>query len=173
MNKSKEIFKDVLGYEGYYQVSNLGRVKSLSRKVNTSVNNSFRLTSERILKPSKDGFGYLIVTLCKNNIKRTKKIHIMVCESFLNHKTCGFKLVVDHIDSNKINNKIENLRIVTQRENSSKERTIKSLLPAGVSKSGKYYMARIVINKYRKYLGTFKTIELAEKAYNNELKLII
>ena len=158
-----EIWKDVIGYEGYYQVSNFGNIKSLYIQ---------GLKGERVLKPCKDGFGYLIITLCKNNTKKTKKIHIMVCESFLDHRTGGFKFVIDHIDSCKTNNNLSNLRIVTQRENSSKERTIKSGLPAGVTRSGKYFMSRITVDKFRKYLGTFKTILDAENAYNNELKII-
>lgn len=167
----KEIFKDVLGYEGFYQVSNFGRVKGLERIVKHNCGGN-RVLKEKILKPCSDGWGYLIVSLCKENVIKTKKIHIMVCESFLNHKTCGFKMVVDHIDSNKQNNNLNNLQIITQRENSSKERTIKSGTPPGVNKSGKKYMARITINGFREYLGMFKTLEEASKAYQNKLKTI-
>lgn len=66
-----EIFKDVPGYEGLYQVSNLGRVKSLHYQ------------KEKILKPSEQKWGYLNVHLCKNGKRRTFKIHRLVAESFL------------------------------------------------------------------------------------------
>jgi hypothetical protein len=165
----KEIWKDVKNYEGIYQVSNFGRVKGLKRIVKHNWGGN-KVLKEKILKSSLDGWGYLFVNLCKENKKLNKKIHIMVCESFLNHKTCGFKMVIDHIDSNKQNNNLNNLQIVTQRENTSKERTIKSGTPAGVNKSGKKYMSRITINGFREYLGLFNTIEEASKAYQNKLK---
>lgn len=107
-----EIWKDVINYEGLYQVSNLGNIRSVNRNIKTKT--GYRFYKGKILKPCKDGHGYLIVSLSKKNIIKTKKIHIMVCESFLNHKTCGFDLVVDHKDSNKDNNTLNNLQIVTQ-----------------------------------------------------------
>ncbi len=167
----KEIFKDVLDYEGLYQVSNFGRVKALKRIVKHNWGGN-KVLKEKMLKPSLDGGGYLMVSLCKENKKQNKKIHIMVCESFLNHKTCGFKMVIDHIDSNKQNNNLNNLQIITQRENSSKERTIKSGTPAGVNKSGKKYMSRITINGFREYLGIFNTPEEASNIYQQKLKQI-
>jgi hypothetical protein len=165
----EEIFKDIPNYEGMYQISNLGRIKSIDRKVKSR--NSYRISKGKILKPSLDGFGYPIVSLSKNNIKKTKKIHILVCESFLNHFSCGFDIVIDHIDSNKQNNNLSNLRLVTQRENSSKERTIKSGLPVGVTvskKDGKY-TSRIIIKGKRLYLGRFKDVNEASKAYQKQL----
>ena len=169
----KEIFKDVIGYEGLYQVSNLGNVKSLKRNVKHS-SGSYRFLKEKILKKSLDGWDYEIVSLCKENIKKTKKIHIMVCESFLNHKSSAFELVIDHIDSNKQNNKLSNLRIITHRENNSKERTIKSGLPVGVTldKRSNIYISRITIDKKRVYLGCYNNIQDASNTYQQKLKQI-
>lgn len=65
----EEIWKDVKGYEGLYQVSNLGRVKSLY--------------TNRILKGYKKTKGYLVVDLCKHSTKSTKKIHRLVAEAFI------------------------------------------------------------------------------------------
>jgi len=168
-----EIFKDVVDYEGIYQISNFGNVKSLKRNVKHN-RGGYRVVKEKILKPSKDGHGYLIVTICKNGVKKTKKIHIMVCESFFNHKTCGFDLVIDHVDSNKENNNLDNLQIISQRENSSKERTFKSGLPVGVTldKRSNIYISRITINKKRLYLGCYKSIEEASNIYQQNLKQI-
>ena len=67
----KEIWKDILGYEGLYQVSNFGRVKST------------KFGKERILKLTKDKDGYLIVNLYKNNKSKTLKVHRLVAEVFL------------------------------------------------------------------------------------------
>jgi hypothetical protein len=157
-----EIWKDIIGYESKYQVSNLGNVKSL---------NYGRTKKERLLKACLGKSGYLQVDLCKNGIRKSKSIHILVCESFLNHISCKFELVVDHIDSDKLNNHINNLRIITNRENNSKERTLKSGLHVGVcwNKRDKKYQSRIYINKKRYHLGYFNTPEEASNAY--QLKL--
>ena len=92
-----EIYKDVIGYEGIYKVSNLGNVKT------------FWYKNEKQMKPSKDKDGYLQLALSKDGLAKTVKVHQLVAESFLNHKRCGFKLVINHIDFNKSNNKVENL----------------------------------------------------------------
>ena len=110
-----EIWKDVLNYEGLYQVSNLGRVKSLKRKVRHF--SGERLVPERILKGGVNDKGYILVNLGKKGTKKVFAVHKLVAIAFLNHKPCGYKLVVDHIDNNKLNNKLENLQIITQQEN--------------------------------------------------------
>lgn len=112
------------------------------------------------------------------NIKSLKKkviqIQQLVAATFLNYKFGNFpNQVVDHIDSNTSNNNVNNLRVVTQRENMSKERTIKSGLPTGVcfSKSRNKYISNININKKRIHLGYFNTIEEASNAYKNKLEI--
>jgi hypothetical protein len=168
-----EIWKTIKDYEGYYEVSSLGRVKALKRI--GLLRNGIHpvIYKEKILKPSKDVFGYLIVSLSKNNIRKTFKIHHLVTIEFLNHKKFGFELVVDHIDGNKQNNNLNNLQIITQRENSSKKIT-KSKYGTGVTydKRSNVYMSRIHINGIRQYLGSFKTQIEARNAYNNKLKSI-
>ena len=106
-----EIWRDVINYKGIYQVSNLGRVKSLKRK---------GCLNDRILKPKPTSRGYLKVTLCINNEIKYKTVHQLVAEAFLNHTPCGMALVVDHIDNDKLNNCVNNLQVITQRENSYK-----------------------------------------------------
>ena len=109
-----EIWKDIEGYEGRYQISNLGRVKSLSRTID--VGGKFkRFQPERILKPSKGVKGYLLVELYKNNCSKMKRVHRLVAESFIpNPKKL---LSVNHIDENKENNTMENLEWCTDRYN--------------------------------------------------------
>lgn len=97
----KEIWKDIQGYEGLYQVSTLGRVK--------------RVTTGRILKGSKDKDGYLMVRLSKNNIKSDKAIHRLVAQAFIPNPEN--KLEVNHIDENKTNNSLYNLEWMTRKEN--------------------------------------------------------
>jgi len=111
-----EIWKDIKGYEGAYKVSNLGRVKNLRRKIK-NFTSPYRVIRERILKPSLDGGKYPTVMLCINNKPKRHKVHILVWEAFGNKKRNGMKLQVDHIDNVKLNNRIGNLQLLTQKEN--------------------------------------------------------
>lgn len=113
MENQNEIWKDIKGYEGFYQVSNLGNVKSLERY--RSVKQSgIQLLKERILKYSFRG-GYKYVVLYKNDNGKKYNIHRLVAESFIpniNNKPC-----VNHIDEDILNNNILNLEWVTYSEN--------------------------------------------------------
>jgi hypothetical protein len=166
-----ENWKDVIGYEGLYQVSNLGRVKSLNRFVTRGCNSVFR--TGNVLKSSitKD---YLKVVLSKDANKKTFTIHQLMAIAFLNHKVDGHKLVVDHIDSNKTNNRLENLQIVSQRENVSKSNKLKTSKYIGVfwCKSKNKWVSRITINNKRFFLGSFNCELTAHLAYQNKLKTI-
>ncbi len=106
----EEIWKDIEGYEGKYQVSNLGGVRSLDRKIG----NYFR--KGKVLKPRACRNGYLLVNLYnKYSIREAKLVHRLVANAFiLNQKN---KLEVNHIDGNKHNNTIENLEWCTSSEN--------------------------------------------------------
>lgn len=101
-----EIWRDIKGYEGLYQVSNFGRVKSLERKVKKW--DGFRTMPETILKPKVQNNGYLTVMLYKNGKGKTIAIHRLVAEAFIpnphNHPT------VDHINRIRTDNREENLR---------------------------------------------------------------
>lgn len=111
----EEIWKDIPGYIGQYKVSNYGRVRSLAREDS----NGIRLR-ERILKPGRNvsGDGYYFVCLCKNGVAKNHQIHRLVVESFISPIPKG--MVVDHIDENKLNNRLDNLRIITNHENLSR-----------------------------------------------------
>lgn len=94
-----EIYKDVDGYNGDYQVSNYGNVKSKKRKIH------------KILILNKDKFGYLRIQLNS----KYKLVHRLVAETFIAKIPNGY--VVNHLDSNPQNNKLSNLQICTQAEN--------------------------------------------------------
>lgn len=103
----KEIWKDVPKYEKLYQVSNLGRIKSLPRNGTTK--------KEKILKQTIDNNGYLIVGLHKNNEAKKVCVHWIVADAFISKKeNCK---VINHIDGNKLNNKLNNLERCTQSHN--------------------------------------------------------
>ena len=105
------IWKDIKGYEGLYQISNSGEVKSLSRAVKNRY--STRTVKEKILVKCIDKMGYYKVNLSKNDKKKTYKIHKLVADHFLNEKNeC-----VNHKDGNKLNNSVDNLEYTTYSYN--------------------------------------------------------
>lgn len=109
-----EIWRDIEGYEGLYQISNLGRVKSLERKVNANfINGKEHIYKEKILNPFKEVRGYLKVRLCKNGTTKNFKVHRLVASAFLGKSN----LTVNHIDENKQNNKLDNLEYMTNKDN--------------------------------------------------------
>lgn len=105
-----EIWKDIPNYEGLYQISNLGNVKSLHRIANNN-----HIIHEKILKPQKNYNGYLIVNLYKNNKMKAKLIHRLVGKTFIDNPN-NYNYI-NHIDKNKSNNNINNLEWCTQSYN--------------------------------------------------------
>ena len=165
----QEEFKDVEGYEGLYQISNLGNVKSLSRKMVKG--KAVFISKEKILKQSIDSNGYYVVHFKKNLKSKLFKVHQLLAMGFLNHKICGYKLVVDHIDNNRNNNNLNNLQIITSRENTSKDQKNRTSKYTGVSldKSRNKWRSNIYINDKQVYLGRFNTEQEASNAYQNKL----
>jgi len=169
----QEIWKDIPNYEGMYQVSNLGNVKSVSRIILRGSKYPF-LSKEKNLKQSKSGIGYLKVALCKNGIAKTISIHCLVAMAFLNYNQKGKNgYEIDHINNIKSDNRAENLQLITQRENASKDRNGTSQY-TGVSwnKKAKKWIVFIVINNKHNYLGLFTNEYDAHLAYQEKLKQI-
>lgn len=110
----KEVWKDVVGYEGYYQVSNLGRVRSLDRELPHSRNSTY-IKRGRVLKPIYGGDNYQMVCLRVNNKPKNQYIHRLVATTFIG-KPQG-NMEVNHKDGDKKNNKVSNLEWVTSSEN--------------------------------------------------------
>ena len=166
-----EEWKDIKGYEGIYQVSDLGRVKSLHRVVSHAKSGILTI-KERMLKNIQDTKGYYQVRLSKDGKVTVKKVHQLVSIAFLNHQQCGFELVVNHKDFDKLNNKLDNLEITTQRINSNQKHLKSTSEYIGVSfhnKSRKWY-ACISINMKTKNLGYFINEYDAHLAYEKALK---
>ena len=98
-----EVWKDIVGYEGLYQVSDKGRIKSLW------------FGKERILKPGTDRDGYLRVSLCKNGKKKTYQVHRLVVKVFISNTNDLPQ--INHKDEVKTNNSVENLEWCDQKYN--------------------------------------------------------
>lgn len=121
-----EIWKDIKGYEGLYQVSNEGRVKSLDRIVKNKLGTQF--VEGRLLKQFVDKSGYSHVALCNSGIIKNKTIHRLVAEAFIenpNNLPC-----VDHIQpvSEGGTNCVENLHWCTHKDNSNNPNTKKRMI---------------------------------------------
>ena len=109
-----EQWKDVVGYEGVYQISSYGRIKSVARKVGCK-NGSFRWLPEKIITPLFAKGGYLNIVGSRKQVRSTLIIHQLVAEHFIGPRPQG--CVIDHIDRNRTNNQVDNLRYVTPSEN--------------------------------------------------------
>ena len=160
-----EEFRDVVGYEGLYQVSNLGNVKSL------------KFGKGRVLKELQTGLKkniYLAVALSKDGKGKQYKIHQLVAMAFLNHTPCGNELVVDHINDDKLDNRLENLQIVSHRFNTYKTQGRHTSKYKGVSLHKKLnkWVSNIMINGKSNHLGVFNCELAAAAAYQNKLKEI-
>lgn len=149
-----ERWKDILEYENKYQVSDLGRVKSL--------NYDNRL-GEKILKLQNYASGHKGVRLYKNGVPKGIAVHILVAVAFLKHIRSGHKIVVDHINNIPNDNYYMNLQLISSRENASKDRISKHV---GViwCKEKKKWRAEITIG-VSIFLGRFNDIEKAKAIY--------
>lgn len=170
----EEIWKDVVGWEGFYEVSSLGRVKSLPRLIPKGTGQWE--TKERILKSPLSGNGYPTVHLCKNGTHKAARVHQLIAIAFLNHAIDGNKVVIDHINGIKTVNRIWNLRIVTHRFNNSvgerknKDKFTSHHIGVCWEKSRKKWHSQIRVGSELKYLGRFINEIDASNAYQSALK---
>lgn len=104
--REQEEWRDVVGYEGLYRVSNFGNVKSLQRKIKTK-NGVLRTQKETLLKKEINTNGYFRVMLCDGKTRKHKQVHRLVADAFIpNADNCD---CINHIDGNKQNNSVSNL----------------------------------------------------------------
>lgn len=161
--KEKEIWKDIISYEGLYQISNKGRVKSLSGK-SANINKA-----EIILKPYITR-GYFMVRFSKKGKEKAHYIHRLIAEAFIDNP--NNKPQVNHINFKKLDNRIKNLEWVTNRENTQHwyNSTKRSSKYAGVSRYyNGMYVAQFSINGKVFHLGYYKSEERAAMIYKKVL----
>ncbi len=169
----KEIWKDIAGYEGLYQVSNCGNVRSLDRMCERKKYGNYFIKG-KTLKPGIDRRGYFFVVLSKHSKLANKKVHRLVAQAFIENKE-GLPQI-NHKDENKQNNKSNNLEWCTniynanygtlpiRRSKSAKERIKNAKELGGIKRS----QAVIMCDKAGAKIKEFSTITEAAKAIKNK-----
>jgi hypothetical protein len=154
-----EDWKDIIGYEGHYQISRNGEIRN---------------KKNQILKSRVGKRGYYQIDLQKNGNRKNCYIHQLLAIVFLGHIPDGLKSIVDHIDGNKLNNKLDNLQIINHRQNITKSinKNTTSSKYNGVTwdKHNNKWKSQIRINGVSKHLGHFTDEYQAHIAYIEKLK---
>lgn len=168
----EEIWKDISGYEGLYQVSNYGNVRSLNRLINKSGN--IHRMKGRVLKNRLGTTGYYGVSLSKKGIVKPFQVHQLVAMAFLGHKRNGYNKVVDHINHIRTDNRVINLRILDVRDNTSYSKRNKkgTLIGAHFSKNENKWKSSIRCGEKSFHIGYFENEHSASEAYLHIKKLI-
>lgn len=165
-----EIWKDIEGFYGYYQVSDIGRIKSLDRVVQ-GVNNCKKPVKSRILKHALNTNGYPSVALMKLGKQKMSTVHRLVAKAFITNPEN--KPHINHIDHNPLNTHALNLEWVTVRENCSHSKLgagTSSFVGVSFCTATKKWISMIDFGGKSKRLGLFDKEEDAAKAYINALK---
>ena len=170
MAKNKEVWKDIKGYEGVYQISNNGNLKSLERKVRDCKGE--RIVNERFMKFTVRS-GYYNVVLRKQGHRESKQIHRLVAEAFIPNPN-NFP-IVNHKDHNRKNNCVANLEWCTQKHNVgwSRDKMCKPKRKT-YSLTGEKYISKYG-DKYRVCIARFnidKKFKLLLEAINYRNKVV-
>lgn len=164
----EELWKDIDNYDGYYKISNYGRVMSLKK---------YGKTNSRIIKNIKNGHGYFYVNLCKDSKCTIFRVHQLVAMAFLGHKPDGTaRIVIDHINNIKSDNRLSNLQLISQRENGSKDKINKTsgILGVTLDKRNDKWITKIGFKERTIVVGSYEKDKLqeAKEAYQKALKEI-
>jgi hypothetical protein len=151
-----EVWENIPNYENSYQVSNMGRIKSLTRIIENK-KGQIQKYKGKILSPRLSNRGYYQIALSENNKTSLFSVHRLVMLSFVGPSD----LLVDHIDRNSKNNKLENLRYVSTQENSF-NRGAKGY---SYRNNNNKWIGTLRINGESIYLGSFNTELEVKNAY--------
>ena len=156
-----EVWKDIKGFEGLYQVSNTGRIRALDRKI------GYRKGRLRNWKgtekhPTENAKGYLKVNLFKDGKSVTREVQRFVAEAFIPNPEC--KEQVNHIDGNKHNNNVSNLEWTTPRENTIHSFTV---LKRGIKKVSQYDLQGNYIRTFDSFAEAARTTHTAPCSISN------
>ena len=166
-----EKWKDIPDYEGYYQASTFGQIQSLDREIRHSTSGGFYIKKGKILKQYLR-VNYLSINLSKNSISNPILVHTVMAITFLKHKQGGRKIHVNHIDFNKRNNRLENLELISSRDNLNRKHLKSTSKYIGVywDKNCNKWRSKIYIKPNNIQLGSFDIEYDAHLAYEKALK---
>ena len=171
-NLDGEEWRDVEGYEGLYQVSNMGRVKGLEREYKSNNGKGTEYigkTKTRILKQGLTTDGYPQVALCRNSTCKYVKVHKLVAKAFI--PNTENKPTIDHISTVRHDNRVCNLRYFTWKEQMTENKITRERHRKIVSECGKKNIQKIIHKRKVKCITTgkvFNSIKEASKYYNIE-----
>lgn len=158
-----EIWKPIKGYEGFYLISNLGRIKSLDRTVyqlHKDGGQAKHIYKGKIVKPYAYKGGYVRVGLHKNGEMKTYSVHRLVGEHFLEKKPG--KDYINHLDCNKANNNVNNLEWCTQSENIQYAYDNRTKIPPHQKKVSQYDMAGNLIQVWESMAEAARSLGLQQ-----------
>jgi hypothetical protein len=161
-----EEWRSVKDFEGLYEVSNLGRVRSLDRIVTDRLGRNLPFKG-KVISPANVS-GYCQVLLTNQDFKKYKKVHRLVAEAFLENPLEYDQ--INHIDSDKSNNNVSNLEWCNGRQNCThKVENSGKTLPVGVAFFRGKFTATFTLKQVIYHLGTFNKQKDAEELYKNTL----
>lgn len=137
-----EEWRDIIGYEGWYQVSSEGRIKSVDRLVRHR--KGFVKLPEKILNPSRHYAGYLIISLYKNRQRKACFVHRLVAGAFIENSDANVKREVNHKDKDRTNNRTANLEWVSPAENAQHAYLTRSSIKGSTRKLTKENVLQII-----------------------------
>lgn len=174
----KETWEQVPGYEGYYEASSLGKIRSVDRLL-TLNNGSCVFYESVILSPKIDKGGYAIVVLSKEGKRIDAKVHRVVASAFLglrlHIKKCNrHSITVDHKNNIKLDNRVGNLQLMSLSMNSSKlnKESPSNLIGGYEDKNNSTWVAQVKYNRKSFHIGRFKTQRESSEAHNIALDYI-
>ena len=155
-----EKWKDIPNYDGIYQASTYGKIRSNDRETRQYNNGVYVNTKYKgkVLKPRKNKCGYLYVNLYYNGSRKTFTVHKLMGHTFLNAPLNDRYNVINHIDCNKVNNRIENLELVTAKQNI--RHAIDNGLHSGLAEWNKKTATKIAVIHNNKIIATFENRRL-------------
>lgn len=156
----EEIWKDIDGYEGYYQVSNFGEVRSVDRQIIRG--NGIWNLNGKCLKQDLNRDGYSLVTLCKNAKCKGFSVHRLVAIAFIGNS----HLDVNHKDGDKNNNHVNNLEYSTKKDN------LNHAVQTGLIKSNALIHEREIIGDYQSGMG-IRDLKTKYKTHYDSIKRVL
>ena len=142
-----EIWKEIKGYEGLYEVSSEGRVRSLDRIVYDKLRGCTKSLKGKVLVNRK-GQHYYEVNLCKNGVRKQFYVHRLVAEHFISNPEN--KPEVDHINTDYFDNRVENLRFATHKENMNNPISVSKQIGKKITEETKKRIADAIKGKHWK-----------------------